>query len=223
MTTTKINPRLNAILECLANPDRDNWRQVWDDLPYWQSVRMRELEDAWCGMDVTKDFEESLSRFKKRFGMSSEEDADLNFANVDLWSKNAEVFYRAGFEFGQQLADINPATHGMITQALAFLEDNTEHDDWAVVLHIAETQDVWEKAAVRMVIMRYNALFPKSTMYGKDEWDLLLEELGKRHSIDLSVIDQLDISLVTCTGILREYMFHEGRLDSEALNGGGAR
>lgn len=218
-TKTVQGTRLESILECLANPDRDFVARLGDSPSYWQAVRVNELMTIWVETAFAKKFDATLAWFQTRVPLSLEDNTALNKASVAVWDHNAAVFYREGVLFGQQVAAISPATRFAIGQAMAFLDNDSR--DWAAIVQVAATENLWVQAAFGVAAARYVSL----GSMGKpgDAWDNLLEKLEAHYSIDSEIIRTLDEDLIISTDHLRDYIFDQGRLDGEVLNGGGAQ
>lgn len=185
--------RISTILESLASCDRDIVLSVAEGLAYWQQVRADVLFDAWAPKG-TKVLYEQLDR------LSVDDDTTLGTIAGSVLYDNAGVFYGAGFDFGQQVASVALETRNAIATAFAAKEDTIK--DWAAVTHEVATRDLWEAAALDAADIQSQDLM-------KGEWSERLEPNDAAQEADAL----LDATIYS----LREFMFHEGRLDGEAL------
>lgn len=179
--------RVLTILECLADPDRDIVPIVSEGITFWQQVRANALFDMWDTkeMDV---FYKGFDHFTRVGCLSADEEKALDGAGcLAIWD-NTKTFYRAGFEFGQQVASVDLATQNAVAQAIAIQEDIG--DDWGAVLHAVQTRDIWEEAALTVAVAKCG----QGSLLN-DEWSHLLEELMKSPSVSFKDTDKVDVLL----------------------------
>lgn len=188
--------RVSTILESLASCDRDIVLSVAEGLTYWQQVRADVLFDAWAPKG-TKVLYDQLDR------LSVDDDTTLGTIAGSVLYDNAGVFYGAGFHFGQLVASVALETRDAIATAFAAKED-TVHD-WAAVTHEVATRDLWEAAALDAADIQSQDLL-------KGEWSERLAQLEPNDAVH-----EADALLDATIYSLREFMFHEGRLDGEDL------
>ena len=167
----------------------------WQDTPAAQAV-LGMIEDLAHGREG--DFEDELATMAH-----------------DVWIPNRNAFYAAGFRFGQQYATVDRSTRMAIAAAIASAESNRT---WPEILVCVATADVWEKAAenARAAEEAEKDDAPGAIAWRK--WDRAVEELECRPDpVSRDVWERLDTMFTLSLIDLREYMFHQGRLDGEAL------
>lgn len=213
---TASGDRLTLILESLARPKKASPAQAADGLTYWQTVRLMDAMDTWNATEAAQEFLALRDRFGVTVGLTAAEDDVLGNAFWSAWDPNAVYFYRARFDFGAIRATTPPYVQAAVSRALAALQE----DAWSGMMWIFAADDLWEKAAEKAAERELAALLPVGDMFGSGAWDKYVKTLSQQFSSHGEAIDDLDAAFNWSVVQLREFIFHEGRLDGEAFASG---
>lgn len=209
--------RLSVVMDALVNADSQP-KNPDVGLTLWQTAWVTVLYDQWqdtpAAQAVLGTIEDLASGREGDF-----EDELLTMAH-DVWKPNRNAFYAAGFQFGQQYATVDRSTRMAIAVAIASAESART---WPEILARVAIDDVWEKATEKAYEVEADEKDDTPGAIAWRKWKRALEELGYRpDSGSFHVWNELDGAFTQSLADLREYMFHQGRLDGEALSGGGA-
>jgi len=222
-TSTMLNltsgDRLTLLLESIAQPKSSIPAQAADGITYWQTVRLMNLKDTWYATEAAQEFLTLRDQFSTTVGLTAAETDAIGEANWSVWNQNALYSYRTGFDFGAMRTTVPLCAQEAITQAIAALPD----ESWCDMLGALAVGDPWGEAAARVATLKIESLLPAGGMYGSAEWDSYVETLSQRFPNHGEAIRHLDEALTYSVILLREFMFHEGRLDGEVVSGGVAR
>lgn len=211
--------RLMLLLESIAQPKSSIPVQAADGITYWQTVRLMNLTDTWEVNEAAQEFLTLRDQFSTTVGLTASEIDAIGEANWSVWNQNALYFYRTGFDFGAMRVTVPFYAQEAINQAIAALPD----ESWCDMLGALVAGDPWEEAAARVATLKIEAPLPDGGMYGSADWDSYVEILSQRFPNHDEAIRHLDEALTYSVIQLRKFMFHEGRVDGEALGGGSAR
>lgn len=217
MQRESLSAHLSHVMDALVNAD---------SLPYepdvgltlWQTAWVTMLFGQWQGTASAQSVLQMIENLAH--GREGDFEDELFTMAYDVWVPCRNTFYAAGFQFGQQYAMVDSSTRMTIAIAIASIQSGT----WAKILESVATDDLWEKALVDARGSEEDAKDATPGAIAWRKWDRALEELRCGPDVTARAVGyELDAVFNESVVDLQQYMFHQGRLDGEALGGGGAR